>query len=143
MRKVWSKTSVTRCKATQRPLVDQPLESPIIVLIENYAAVCQEVGTSGTSEESIPETTKLTPPAATRETATATRIDGSEAEGSRNPAIRVVPFQTLPQTAQEELGKDLFDDPLHSIENVKKLADYMQWSFKYTKVRFLLLSLLT
>ena len=29
---------------------------------------------------------------------------------------------------------ELFDDPLLSIENVKKLADYMQWSFKYTKV---------
>jgi len=112
-------------------------------LIENSAAVCEEAGTSVTSKESIPETTKLTPPAATGETATATRIDGSEAEGSRNPAIRVVPFQTLPQTAQEDLGKDPFDDPLLSIENMKKLADYMQWSFKYTKVRFLLLSLLT
>jgi len=30
---------------------------------------------------------------------------------------------------------ELFDDPLLSIENVKKLADYMQWSFKYTKVK--------
>jgi hypothetical protein len=33
------------------------------------------------------------------------------------------------------MGKELFDDPLLSIENVKKHADCMQWSFKYTKVR--------
>jgi len=30
------------------------------------------------------------------------------------------------------MGKELFDDPLLSIDNIKKLADYMQWSFKYT-----------
>jgi len=40
----------------------------------------------------------------------------------------------MPQSTQEELGKELFDDPLLSIDNIKKLADYMQWSFKYTKV---------
>ena len=40
----------------------------------------------------------------------------------------------MPQSTQEELGKELFDDPLLSIDNVKKLADCMQWSFKYTKV---------
>ena len=99
MRKVWSKTSVTRCKATQRPLVDQPLESPIIVLIENYAAVCQDVGISGTTKEAIPETTKPTPSAAIGETATTTGIGGGEAEGSRNRAVRVVPFQSFPQSA--------------------------------------------
>jgi hypothetical protein len=37
------------------------------------------------------------------------------------------------------LGKELFDDPLLAIDNVKKLAYYMQWSFKYTKVNPLLL----
>ena len=37
------------------------------------------------------------------------------------------------------MGKELFDDPLLSVDNVKKLADYMQWSFKYTKVNLLLL----
>jgi hypothetical protein len=45
----------------------------------------------------------------------------------------------MPQSTQEELRKELFDDPLLSIDNVKKLANYMQWSFKYTKVRLLLL----
>ena len=86
-------------------------------------------------KEAIPGTTKPTPSAATRETATTAGIGGGKAEGLRNRAIRVVPFQSLPQSAQEELGKELFDDPLLSIENVKKLADYMQWSFKYTKVK--------
>jgi len=33
------------------------------------------------------------------------------------------------------MGKELFDDPLLSKENVKKLADYVKWSFKYTKVK--------
>jgi len=117
-------------------------ESPIIGLIENFAAVYQDAGISGTSKELTPETTKPTPSAATREAATAAGIGGGEAEGSKNRVVRVVPFQTLPQSAQEELGKELFDDPLLYIENVKKLADYMQWSFKYTKVRLLLLCLL-
>ena len=126
-------------------------ESPVIGLIENSTAICQNADTPGTSNEpnprtsneSNPETPKLTPSAATESTSSATGIGSGGAEGLRDPAVRVVPFQTLPQTAREELGKDLFDGPLLSIENVKKLADYMQWSFKYTKVRFLLLSLLT
>ena len=50
-----------------------------------------------------------------------------------------MPFQSMPQSTQEELGKELFDDPLLSVDNIKKLADYMQWSFKYTKVNLLLL----
>ena len=43
----------------------------------------------------------------------------------------------MPQSAQEELGKELFDDPLLSLDNMKKLADCMQWSFKFTKVSLL------
>jgi hypothetical protein len=63
----------------------------------------------------------------------------SGVEGSRGPAVQLVPFQSMPQSTQEELGMELFDDPLLSIENVKKLTDYMQWSFKYIKVSLLLL----
>ena len=48
---------------------------------------------------------------------------------------KVLPF--VPQSAQEELGKELFDDPLLSLDNMKKLVDCMQWSFKFTKVRLL------
>jgi len=47
----------------------------------------------------------------------------------------------MPQSTQEELGKELFDDPLLSVDNMKKLADSMQWFFKYTKVSHPLLLL--
>ena len=56
-------------------------------------------------------------------------------------APKLTPFESMPQSTQEELGKELFNDPLLSIDNVKKLADYMQWSFKYTKINLLLLLL--
>ena len=59
------------------------------------------------------------------------------AEGSKGPSVRLVPFQSMPQSTQEELGKDLFDDPLLTVDNMKKLADCMQWSFKFTKVSLL------
>lgn len=91
-----------------------------------------------TSNEPNPEAPKLTP-AATEGTTSAAGTSSGRTEGSRDPAVRVVPFQSMPQSTQEELGKELFDNPLLSIDNVKKLADYMQWSFKYTKVNLLLL----
>ena len=47
----------------------------------------------------------------------------------------------MPQSTQEVLSKELFDDPLLSVDSVKKLADYMQWCFMYTKVILLLLLL--
>ena len=118
---------------------NQPPESPIIELIENSTANSPNVDTPGTSNEPNPEAPKLTPSAATERTSNADGIGSGGAEGSRNPAILVVPFQSLPQSTQEELGKELFDDLLLSIDNVKKLADFMQWSFKYTKVNLLLL----
>ena len=43
----------------------------------------------------------------------------------------------MPQSAQEELGKELLDDPLLTVDNMKKLADCMQWSFKFTVVTLL------
>ena len=114
-------------------------ELPVIGLIENSTAICQNADTPGTSNEPNPEAPKLTPSVATEGTLSAAGIDSGGAEGSRNPTVRVVPFQSLPQSTQEELGKELFDDLLLSIDNVKKLADFMQWSFKYTKVNLLLL----
>ena len=95
-----------------------------------------------TSNEPNPEAPKLTPSVATEDTSNADGIGSGGAEGSKNLAVRVVPFQSLPQSSEEELGKELFNDPLLTIDNVKKLADYMQWSFKYTKVNLLLLLLL-
>jgi hypothetical protein len=85
---------------------------------------------------------KSSPSAATGETAAdAAGIGGGDAGGSGKTSIQVVPFQSLPQSSQEELGKEPFDDPLLTVENVKKLADYMQWSFKFTKVNLLMSSL--
>ena len=79
-------------------------ESPVIGLIENSTAICQNAethGTSnelnpGTSNESNPEAHKLTPSAATEGTSSAAGIGSGGVEGSRNPAVRVVPFQSLP-----------------------------------------------
>ena len=115
-------------------------ESPVIGLIENSTVNLPSSDMPGTSNEPNPEAPKLTP-VATEGTSSAVGTNSGIAEGSRDPVVRVVPFQSMPQSTQEELGKELFDDPLLSIENVKKLADYMQRSFKYTKVNLLLLQL--
>jgi len=117
-------------------------ESPVIGLIENSTVICPNVDTPGTSNEPNPEAPKFTPSVATEGTPSAAEIGSGGAEGSRNPTVRVVPFQSLPQSTQEELGIELFDDPLLTIDNVKKLANYMQWCFNYTKVNLLLLLLL-
>ena len=110
----------------------------MIGLIENSTANLPNTNISGTSNEPNPKASKLTP-AATEGTTSAAGTSSGRTKGSRDPAVRVVPFQSMPQSTQEELGKELFDDPLLSIDNVKKLADYMHWSFKYTKINLLLL----
>ena len=58
-------------------------------------------------------------------------------KGRKVLSVRLIPFQSMPQSTQEELGKELFDDPLLSLDNMKKLADCMQWSSKFTKVSLL------
>ena len=116
-------------------------DSPIIGLIENSDAVAsQEVGTSGTSKESAPRTEKSSPSTEQVPSSVAAGTRGGETGGSNKSSVRVVPFQSLPSSAQEELGKKRFDDPMLTMENVQKLADYMQWSFKFTKVCLLLSS---
>ena len=108
-------------------------ESPVIGLIETPAAILPNVNTAEKSSEPNPEAPEHTPTAA--EGASKAGGSGSSgAEGSKGPAVRLVPFQSMPQSTQEELGKELFDDPLLSLDNMKKLADCMQWSFKFTKV---------
>ena len=113
-------------------------ESPVIGLIENPVAGFPNVDMAGKSNEPNPKAPDHTP-AAAKGASNAGGTGSSGAEGSRGPAVRLVSFQSMPQSTQEELGKELFDDPLLSIDNVKKLADCMQWSFKYTKVSLLLL----
>ena len=111
-------------------------ESPVIGLIETPAAILQNVNTAEKSSEPNPEAPEHTPVAV--EGATKAGVSRSSgAEGSKGPAVRLVPFQSMPQSTQEELGKELFDDPLLSLDNMKKLADCMQWSFKFTKVSLL------
>ena len=67
-------------------------ESPVIGLIENSAAISQNADTLGTSNEMNPGTSKLTPSAATELTSNADGIGSGGAEGSKTPAVRVVPF---------------------------------------------------
>ena len=59
----------------------------------------------GTSNDPNPEIPKLTHSEATEGTSNADGISNSGAEGSKTPTVRVVPFQFLPQSTQEELGK--------------------------------------
>ena len=99
-------------------------ESPVIGLIENSTANSPNADTPGTLGEPNLEAPPPTRSVATEGTSAA-GISSGGAEGSRNPAVRVVPFQSMPQSTQEELGNELFDDPLLSIDNVKKLADCM------------------
>ena len=117
--------------------------SPIIGLIgSSDTATCQEVGTSGTLKEGAPGAEKSVPSfeqvpsfaAASDAVTAAAATSGGEPGRSGRSCVRVVPFQSLPSSVQEELGKELFDDPLFTLENIQKLADYMQWSFKFTKV---------
>jgi len=108
-------------------------ESPIIGLIETPAASLPNVDTAGKSSEPDPETPDHTPEA-TEGASNACGAGSSGAGGSKGPSVRLVPFQSMPQSTQEELGKELFDDPLLSVDNMKKLADCMQWRFKFTKV---------
>ena len=101
-------------------------------MIETPAASFPSVDTA---EKPSPETSDT--PAAAERASDAGGSGSSGVEGSKGPSIRLVPFQSMPQSAQEELGKELFDDPLLSLDNMKKLADSMQWSFKFTKVSLL------
>ena len=107
-------------------------ESPVIGLIETPAASFPSGDTAERPSEPSPETSD-TPAAAEG----ASKAGGSGSSGSKGPSVRLVPFQSMPQSAQEELEKELFDDPLLSLDNMKKLADCMQWSFKFTKVSLL------
>ena len=100
-------------------------ESPIIGLIENPSASLPNADTTGTSAEPNPEGPERTLAVAVSDSnADGTRNSG--AQESRGPTVRLVSFQSMPQSTQEELGKELFDDLLLSIDNMKKLADFMQ-----------------
>ena len=107
-------------------------KSLVIGLIETPAASLPSVDTAENPSEPGPETSDT--PAAAEEASKAGGSRSSGAERSKGPSVQLVPFQSMPQSAYEELGKELFDDPLLTIDNMKKLADCMQWSFKFTMV---------
>ena len=95
------------------------LGSPVIGLIETLAASLPSTDTAEKSSEPTLEATEHTPAAA--EGASNAGWSGSSgAEGSKGPYVRLVPFQSMPQSTHEELGKELFDDPLLSLDNMKK-----------------------
>ena len=101
-------------------------------MIETLAANFPSTDTVEKPREPTLEAPEHTPAAAEG----ASNVGGSGsngAEGSKGPSVRLIPFQSMPQSTQEELGKELFDDRLLTVDNMKKLADCMQWSFKFTK----------
>ena len=116
-------------------------DSPVIGLIKNSTTLSTSVDMPGTSKEPPLEVPASTPSTASKGTPNVAGCGSDKGEGSKNPTVRLVPFQSMPQSTQEELGKELFDDPLLSVENMKKLTDSMQWCFKYTKVSLPLLLL--
>ena len=72
-------------------------ESPVIGLIETPATILQNVNTAKKSSEPNPEASEHTPAAA--EGASKAGGSGSSgAEGSKGPAVRLVPFQSMPQS---------------------------------------------
>ena len=90
----------------------------IIGLIENPAANFPSADTAEKPSKPSPKTSDT--PAAAERASKAGGSGSSGAEGSKGPSVRLVPFQSMPQSAQEELGKELFDDPLLSLDNMKK-----------------------
>ena len=91
-------------------------DSPVIGLIENPTTSCPSVDIAEKPSEPSPETSDT--PMATEGASKAGGSGSSGAEGSKGPSVRLVPFQSMPQSAQEELGKELFDDPLLSLDNM-------------------------
>ena len=85
-------------------------DSPVIGLIETPATSFPSADT----------------PAAAEGASKAGGSGSSGVEGSKGPFVRLVPFQSMPQSAQEEMGKELFDDPLLSLDNMKKHVECMQ-----------------
>ena len=101
-------------------------DSLVIGLIENSTSLSPSVAMPRTSKEPTLEIPASTPSAAGEGTSSAAGCGGDRAEGSKNSTVRLVPFQSMPKSTQDELGKELFDDSLLSVENMKKLADSMQ-----------------
>ena len=108
-------------------------DSPILGLVQNSAATnSQGAGTSREAEKSAPASSD----GARASPSTAAM---GEAGGSGSTDTRIIPFQSLPKSIQEVLGTELFDDPLLTPKNMKKLQDNMKWNFQYMQVSLCLI----
>ena len=87
-------------------------DSPVIGLIENSTNPSPSVDMPGTSREPPLEVPASTAAAASEGTSNTAGCGSDKAEGSKNPTVRLVPFQSMPQSTQEELGKELFCNTL-------------------------------
>ena len=73
--------------------------SPVIGLIENSTTPSPSVDMPGTSREPPLEVPASTPAAAAGEgTSNAAGCGSDKSEGSKNPNVRLVPFQSMPQS---------------------------------------------
>ena len=86
--------------------------SPIIGLIENPAILSPNAGMPEASKEPTSEVLAPTPSAAVEGISNAAGSGSDKAEGTKNSTVRLVPFQSMPQSTQEELGKELFCNTL-------------------------------
>jgi len=94
---------------------------------DSAGAGTQGAGASAKAEKSVPASTG-------DEGASPSSTAVGETGGSGSAGTRIIPFWSLPTSIQEELGAELFDDPLLTSENMKKLHDNMKWSFKFMQV---------
>ena len=72
-------------------------DSPVIGLIENPTASCPNADTAEKPNEPSPKTSDT--PAAAEGASKAGGSGSCEAEGSKGPSVRLVPFQSMPQSA--------------------------------------------
>ena len=80
-------------------------ESPVIGLIKNPSAGLPNADIARISTEPSPQAPERTP-AAVEGPNNADETGNSGAQGSRGPAVRLVPFQSMPRSTQEELEKN-------------------------------------
>ena len=80
-------------------------ESPVIGLIENPSAGLSNAETARISTEPSPQAPERTPAVAEGDSI-ADETSNSGAQGLRGPTVRLVPFQSMPRSTQEELEKN-------------------------------------
>ena len=129
------------CEANLGTSTRSSPDSPIMGVVQGSGdTAIQDASASGEAKEDASRAEKSAPSLANTEepSPSATAADAGNAGGSGSSGTRIIPFQSVPSSVQEELGKELFDDPLLTPENMKKLQDCMKWSFKFTQVSLII-----